>query len=204
MTNLSKLEAKQIADAHFAKNYNYYRTICYRCYRGRYLYEDLLNESYLKFIEKDPDVLLKFHREGRPERHIEDRFRSMVKLIIIETFRNRGIKSNRCINGETNNSSPLFETPSINLDYDFIAEEPQKNEVEIQNHFLKAVSAINKALQEPVKEGKKKSDWLKVRVFLEVEKTNINKLSKQTGISRPFITQTYIEGQKLLQKEITK
>lgn len=186
--------ARAIVDEHFTKNYKYYRQVCYRYYRGRYLFEDLLNETYLKFIEVKEDTIFALYEI--------DKLHCIGLRIIRSLFQKKGRRSNTKENG--NLSSVLFETPGIDYEYDFMASDNESDEQEIQEYFEKATSAIEKGLRSKSDGQKERSVYLKVSTFLAVQQSNINQISKQTGISRPYITETYRQSQAYLQKEILK
>ena len=188
------MTSKQIIDTHFEKNYKYYRQVCYRYYRGKYLYEDLLNESYLEFLKVKEPVIFKFSNR--------DKLHCIGLKIIRSLYQKRFSKANRN-KGNGCNSSQLFETPSISYEIEF-TEQEGKDETEIQMYFERATIAIEKALTYPVSEGKDKTPYQLVQAFLAVEASSVNKISKETGISRTFITETYKQGKEYLKQEVLK
>lgn len=107
-------------------------------------------------------------------------------------------------------SSPLFETPAVStsdwmLDQIIGAEQffdVINFESEIQTNFKKAKKAISEALNSSSNQSKEPSDYLKVRVFLDVTETNISQVSKRIGVDRKYIRRFYKEGQQLLKDKI--
>lgn len=188
------MTSKSIIDKHFEKNYKYYRQVCYRYYRGRYLFEDLLNESYLEFLRVKEPTINKFNEI--------DKLHLIGLKIIRSLYRRRYASANRT--GENGcNSSPLFETPTLGYEVDFLQDE-SKDEKEIQLYFERATNLIEKSLSYPVETCKAKTPYQLVQTFLAVQESNINRVSIETGISRPFITETYKQAREFIKKEITK
>lgn len=189
------MTSKQIVDIHFEKNYNYYRSVCYRYYKGRYLFEDLLNESYLELLKVKENVIFDFNDK--------DKLHCICLKIIRSLYQKRYHPAKNNYSGNGSTSSPLFETPSIEYKIEFLIEE-SKDEKEIQLYFEKATNLIEKALTCPVMECKEKTPYQLVQTFLAVQESNINRVSIDTGISRPFITETYKQAKEYLKKEILK
>lgn len=187
------MTTRQIVDEHFTSNYKYYRQVCYQYYRGRYLYEDLLNEAYLKFISIKPETIDKF---------LELNKLHCIGLKIIRSLyqkRTNGLKYSNA-----GGSSPLFETKGVEWSYNFIDDNQTKDEKEIQLYFEKAVKTINEALTYPVTESKKRTPYQLVQTFLAVQESSIGRISIETGISRPHIKETYKQAKEYLKNEITK
>lgn len=194
------MQIKEIIDDHFQSNYFYYKRVCFKYFKGRYLFEDLLHESYVKFHSTKEETVIRLNSAGK--------LHYGVLRIIGKLFKRRKTACNRQSRfyEGNNNSSPLFETPGVSYEYDFPTNDVDydKDEIEIQQYFEKATRIIEDTLQQPNENKKGKSNYLKVKVFLEVQRTNINQISKTTGISRPFITQTYRESQQYLREQILK
>ena len=51
---------QQIIDEHYNAEYQYYRRVCRRYYKGRYLFEDLLHELYFGLLKVPEDVVIKY------------------------------------------------------------------------------------------------------------------------------------------------
>jgi len=199
------LTTQQIVDAHFTSNYKRYRGICYQYYRGRYLFEDLLNESYILFRQVKPETIQRFSEL--------DKLHCIVLKIIRSVYQKRNYSARNkpsFYNKEAGcNSSPLFETPTINFDLDIMCSDIDildvtQKELEIQKHYERATELIGIALQEPVIDQKEKSNFLKITVFLDANRSSINHIHQKTGISRTYLTQVYKEGKQLLKDEILK
>src|SRR3954463_14146142 len=90
---------RSIADAHFTENYNYYRKVCRNQFRGSYLFEDLLQETYLEFLKVKPETIEFYNEIGRL---------NCIVIRIIKALHNRRRNGKKNKQGET---SPLFEIP---------------------------------------------------------------------------------------------
>jgi len=101
-------------------------------------------------------------------------------------------------------SSPLFETPSLGYDIDFVEDPNGVDELEIQMLYNRAIEVIQESLTCPVKHCKEKTPYQLVQTFTEVQRKNINRISIETKVNRKFIHDTYKEAQEYLQKEINK
>lgn len=72
-----------------------------------------------------------------------------------------------------------------------------------EDKHRKMRSAIDEALTitNDVNKGES-SNYLKVRVFLDVQQTNISQVSKRIGVDRKYIRRFHQEGQELLKQKI--
>lgn len=183
---------KVIIDRHIQDRYDYYRNICYYHFQGRYLWEDLFQETYLKLLEIKPETI--------------EFYDSIDKLhcIVIRTIKSLRQESKRAKKNKQGHTSPLFEINGLDISHGYFDESDSINEIEIQEQFEKANKAIEKALSQPVAESKEVSDYLKIKTFVHINETNTYRVSKKTGISRQYLNQIYQQGRELLLNEITK
>lgn len=56
---------KEIIDKHFQSNYEYYKSVCRSYYKKRYIYEDLLHETYSGFLKVKESTIIQFHELNR-------------------------------------------------------------------------------------------------------------------------------------------
>lgn len=189
---------KEIVDKHYSEYYKYYRRMCLQYYNGRYLSEDLLHELYFELLKVKPETVEFFDEIGKLH---------YIGLRIIKSLFYHKNKSKT----HSAESSPLFETPSVStstmlLD-SFLKDESilELNELEneIQRQFEAAQRGIEQALSSKESpDNKTPSDYLKVRVFLDANETNIHRLSKTIGVNRAYIKEVYKQGQELLKQKI--
>lgn len=184
---------KEIVDSHFIAHLDYYKSYCQYSYRGRYLWEDLLQETYLNFLRVKPDVLQKYSDNGR--------LTTIGRIIIRSLYQDR----KRAKKNKNGNTSPLFEINGYSddtRDCDTNYFEIEQAEIDFEECYNKALKLFERALSEPVSQGKEKSSFLKVKTFLAVQESNIYQISKQTGINRKYITDVYNEAREYIKKEI--
>lgn len=206
---------RSIIDAHFTENYKYYESICRFQFGGNYLYQDLLQETYLALTQVKSETIEFYNEIGKL---------NCIVIRIIKALYGRRKNDKRNANGST---SPLYEIPSVDSRLvvfalretdDFMNLAPLDKipddslnplelaiqEETIQRQFEQANDLIKIALQEPVIEtkGTEISNYLKVRVFTEVLNSNVNQVHKSTGISRAYLTRINREGQQYLQNKI--
>lgn len=200
MTNcIILLSMKEIVDAHFLENHEYYKKVCRYSFKDRYLWEDLLQETYLCFLRVKPDTIEKYHELGK--------LRSIGNIIIRSLYQDRKrAKKNK--NGHT---SPLFEFNSYSNEDSNLQDSNELNyfeielyELEMKVNYDKALVLFDKALTEPVSDHAGASSFLKIKTFLAVQDSNIYRISKQTGINRKYITDVYNEAREYIKKEIAK
>ena len=72
---------KEIVDAHFLENHEYYKKVCRYSFKDRYLWEDLLQETYLCFLRVKPETIEKYHELGK--------LRSIGNIIIRSLYQDR-------------------------------------------------------------------------------------------------------------------
>jgi hypothetical protein len=196
------VDTKLILDKHFTDNYNYYRNVCWKYYRGRYLFEDLFHESYLLCLREREETVIRLFNV--------DKLHYLVLRRIGYLFRHRKSATNRKsqVHDGANLSSPLFETPNVSYEVDFPSEDNDLvldlTEQEVRDYFEKATAIMEKALQQPVIVTKAKTDFQKVQTVIAVLQSNVNQIHKLTGISRPFITETYNQGKQFIKEQILK
>jgi DNA-directed RNA polymerase specialized sigma24 family protein len=206
---------RSIADAHFTQNYNYYRTVCRYQFKGNYLYEDLLQETYIELLRVKPETIEFYSEIGK------------LNCIVIKIIKHLHSHRRRRKYHHDGHTSQLFETADIDysnwvesdeaidqtrrMPFDnelnsFLEnfEEVLETENRIQRQFDQARELMELAKLEPVKydKGSELSDFLKIKVFEEVNKSSVNRVHKDTGISRAYLTRIYREGKEYLQKNI--
>lgn len=188
----------QIINDHFTKKYDYYKNICRYHFGGAFLFEDLLHETYCEMLKVKPETITFYHEIDK------------LDCIVIKTIKSLYYAKGRTKRYEKGKTSALFQSNDIDfVDINALTDADLldgPSEAELMQMADKAFSEIDKALKQPVKynQGKELSDYLKIRTFVEVNQSNINQVSKSTGISRKFLTRIYKEGQLTLQQRITK
>lgn len=190
---------KEIIDNHFLENYEYYKKVCRYSFKGRYLWEDLLQETYLCFFKVKPETIKKYSDTGQLLR---------IGSIIIRSLYQERKRAKKNSNG---NTSPLFEIAGSYSEDNLIKDDSVLNyfeielhELEIKDSYDKALKVFDKALSEPVINNKQASSFLKVKTFLAVQDSNIHRISKETGINRKYITDVYNEAREFIKYEITR
>lgn len=188
----------QIINDHFTKKYDYYKNICRYHFSGMFLFEDLLHEAYCEVLKVKPETIAFYHEIDK------------LECIVIKTIKSLYYAKSRTKRYDKGKTSVLFQSSDIEfVNIDSLTESELldgPSEIELMQMADKASSEIDKALKQPVKynQGKELSDYLKIRTFVEVNQSNINQVSKSTGISRKFLTRIYKEGQLTLKEKITK
>lgn len=149
---------------------------------------------YLKMLEAKPETIELFDEIGK------------LHFIGIRILKGIFNKRGQCKNHADSQSSPLFETPYGIVLEDFLIAEPcyeiKEFEEQIQVRYTKAVKAIDGALNSSSTTTGESSDYLKVRVFLDVSETNISQVSKRIGVDRKYIRRFHQEGQEFLKQKI--
>ena len=59
------MTSKEIIDSHINQHYEYYRKQCRYQYNGRYLWEDLFQETYLKLLTIKPETIEFYNEIGK-------------------------------------------------------------------------------------------------------------------------------------------
>lgn len=114
------IEIKQIIDKEFNVNYKVYQNFCINLYKKNYLYEDLLNESYITLVEMPIHKL---------EKHINEcTLEGLIKGIIFYKFKKR-FRPN----------SNLEDRKTVNIDEINISEQPK-----IEYDFTKTLTILKK------------------------------------------------------------
>lgn len=200
------MTTKQIIDAHFVSNYNYYKRICYRYCRGSVIHEDLLHKTYEKFLEVKEEVILKFHKLNR--------LYNLGLRIIRSLYQKRNqLKKNK----QSSTSELAMVSGNFDIsDYVVFASHwiDEDSEFRISNTVLKILSlievnktdyteidfldlekSINELLIDPDK-------TVGVTIFLQASEISINELHRNSGISRYYLTEKYNEGLNNLKTHI--
>lgn len=104
-------------------------------------------------------------------------------------------------------SSPLFEACNlVDIDINDLLSSPCVDilefESQIQTKYIMAQNAITDALNSSSNQTKEASPYLKVRIFLDVNETNISDVSRRIGVDRKYIRRFYNEGRELLKQKI--
>jgi hypothetical protein len=58
-------ETRNLIDKHFTENYKSYKSVCRKKFGGRYVYEDLLHELYIMFIDYDSEKIRRYSDNGK-------------------------------------------------------------------------------------------------------------------------------------------
>lgn len=188
------MTAKEIVDKHFTKEYAYYKRICSQRYKGRYLKNDLLHDTYLGVLKKKDETIFKAEREGR------------LKTVFISTMRyifedRKQIKLH--IDGKTSDLNESCISVINSIDYLLREEGFEKDiiDMETQTHIQELIDTAMATQNNGTKE---RSDYLKVSVFLHAVNTNISQTSRDMCIPRYFISEIYNEGRMYLKQAIDK
>lgn len=175
------MSVKMIIDEHYTKYYHYYHMICTRFFKGRYIAEDMLHELYLGFLTVKSEVIIKFHAI--------DKLKCIGIRILKSLYSKRNLGTKRA--GKT--TSPLHELPMV---FDVNELEIETDNISNEYNYEKTEQAINKLTSN-------NDTWFVTQVFIQCQQTNISKLSRETKISRSYLTAAYKKGRELLHKEVT-
>lgn len=183
---------KQHIDEHIVKFEKYYRGVCYTYYNGRYLYEDLLQELYIEFINTSPNIIRKFH--------VNNKLIYLGHILIRKIYSHRGYHK-RYDKGKT---SPLFESCHIEcLDIDKIdltsSENIESELDELINNLPPDPEYIFKQLDEHEKE-----DYFEANIVRLSQNESLHSISKRTRISYPYIVKKYKEANENIKKRLIK
>ena len=170
------ITTKDIIDQHFTDNYKRYQRVCYRYYRGRYLFDDLLNEAYFEFLKVKEDVILKFHAM--------DKLYNIGLKIIRSLYQKRF--STKKYEGASSTSA-LYESKTITLHIDRLDLSNESYDESQDLLFDEVSKKIDKGLQS-------QDDWFCMTVFVKSQTESIFEMSKKTRISRPYLTKAYKEA----------
>lgn len=209
-------DVKTIIDEHIKVNYDYYHRVCKKYYNGRYIADDMVQELYLAFLNVKEDVILKFHSVNK--------LKNIGGKIALSLFnkRNQGTKN------AGKSTSPLHEVPALTNHNDtFVVVD--KNNFKDNDAFLTYddfIDIANWKKSEPtehdpcrhvIKEKqlstmaeamtrlmRNQDTWFEVTVFKECQNQSILSLSKETRISRSYLTRAYNNGRELIKKEMLK
>jgi hypothetical protein len=205
---------KETIDKHFTENIKYYRKVIHDKYYKNYLADDLLQETYLKFVEVSESI----------QSNEKGVLLSYGKKIISTLFSRRNTHNNfrDC------QTSPLFEIGRNNIPIEnccktgfkvIYFKEEQRAESDLSRSD-KGVNNVEKSLasyDEPfrdkeqelriveriVRKGLEENDFnTGVHVMAQIE--SINAMSKRTGINRGYLTRANKEKQNHLKNEIIK
>lgn len=212
-------DVKTIIDEHIKVNYDYYHRVCKKYYNGRYIADDMVQELYLAFLNVKEDVILKFHSVNK--------LKNIGGKIALSLFnkRNQGTKN------AGKSTSPLHEVPartSVNNTFIVLDKNnyrPNENPDDFFNHD-DFIDIVNWKKSEPtehdpsrhiIKEKqlstmaeamtrlmRNQDTWFEVTVFKECQNQSILSLSKETRISRSYLTRAYNNGRELIKKEMLK
>lgn len=178
------MEVKSIIDLHYTSNYKYYKHICNRFYKGRYIADDMLHELYLGFLTVSPRVIIKFNEIDK------------LKCIGIKILKSLFSKRNLGTKNKGKQSSPLHEIPVFDIQTYSYPDIETELESEInETNIIKSEAAINKLLSN-------NDTWFVTQVFIQCQNQSILKLSRDTKINRSYLTSAYKKGKELLYKEV--
>lgn len=203
---------KEIIDKHFQERYNYYRSICFTVTgKDDDVYKDLLHETYLAFLIIKDDVIIQFSKI--------DKLHYLGIRTIKQLFGKRFCKKKY----SKNLSSPLFmavdeffriDRPTeyfgrlasgtnvhriIEVDnnevFSFELQDSNEQPKYSEQDYLRLDKAIAELLRDPIK-------TVGVTIFLQANETSILELSRNSGISRYYLTNKYKEGLNELKKQL--
>lgn len=161
------IEPKEILDKHITTNYGYYKNICWKYFKGNYLFEDLLHIVYLDIIENNLEQVVKYNDNGK--------LRVLIIYKIRRLFEKRKIK---CSNNRP--SSPLFESKDVE---DYIIQNIAYEEIEPFEIDEYKIEKIKDFVFNQIAKDDRDTEIFVQNQFGE----SINSISKRTGINRPSL-----------------
>lgn len=178
-------DIKEILDCHFSENIKYYNFLAKTLFKGRYIYEDLVQETYLEMINRTN------------YKSLDKYYLLFIGKKIMNTLyvRRLTLKKYKC-----GKDSPLSElntslqNQSI-IDNLFINEVSESFDIDKYNK-----SVINK-ITGIIYEGLENDDY-KTQVFIMSQIESINSISKRTGISRPNLTKARNQMINIIKEKI--
>lgn len=187
-------QVKFIINKHFEDNYNYYKWVCNRYFNGRYLAEDMLHETYLKFFDQREDKIRNYNDLGK--------LRVLGVYFIRELF---SCKS-QTMKHKDGRTSPLHETSSNEFDFERYYNDDKDCEMldaEVcQEDKREEVDLIKlERIKEEIVVSIQNDDH-DMNVFVMAQTQSINKISKETNINRRSIQHSYDRAQIRLKRLI--
>lgn len=176
---------KAIIDEHFKSNYNYYKAVCFKFYKGRYLAEDLLHKTYEDFLNTNPETVLEFQKANKLK---------YLGIRIIKRLHSHKGRFKRHRDGST---SELFEVTGSDPNPEFVYEYVEKDHQAIERNIEKAGDFIKQKLQSP-------HDFFEMAVFCQAQNESILSISNKTNINRRALTIAYDSAQKQLLQHLRK
>lgn len=199
------MTTKEIVDQHFTQNIKYYESLCKKHFNGRYLWEDLLQETYLGLLKSQ--VLHK---------STDNNYLLTVGTNVCGAiFQKRKTCKKHC----DGKDSPLFETAEVfcstfdNQEQEIIKNQAawakgthsNKKQLEVSTKHEPEVSETAAQHIEEIKalvfQGLEKQDH-DIEVFVMSQIESINEMSKRTGISRYCLTKANNRAKDFIKKNI--
>jgi len=175
-----------ILNEHIIANMNFYQTKCKSLYRGRYLYEDLFQEFYLKFIEL-------------PDKKV-DELKRLDKLTGAGLYIIRFLFYRR--NQNKKNGLPitsLFETAG-NLEI-FDSFETQELSEQKNKYSDEIAEKLKQTISKYLANEKYELDIL---YWLQGQEQTLTSIAKESKINRVYVSAGYNRAEKLLKQELQK
>jgi len=175
-------DTKQIIDKHFTDNRAYYSTICKERFKERYLWEDLLHETYLGFLKVKPNVILAC-QDTAYLKHIG-------KKVLFSILQKKGF----CKKNSNGKDSPLFELAN-DIDFNFdIFENQQVEQLEDREMLIDKINGI-------VYEGLANNDF-DTEVFVMSQIESVSSISKRIGVNYYSVSKAQKKAIESIKKQL--
>jgi hypothetical protein len=173
------MTTKDIVDQHFTANTKYYESLCKYLFKGRYLWEDLYQETYLALLNC-PAVT----------RHQTNSYLLGVGTNVAKGIWQKRTSGKYHCDGK---DSPLFETAGA-FNCPELIEYPKEYEIQKQNDHMNEIKAL-------VFKGLEEKDF-DMEVFVMGQIESINAMSHRTGISRYLLNKANEKAKDHIKKNI--
>lgn len=177
-----------VINQHIINHTKYYQALCKNLYRGRYLYEDLFQEFYLKFLELPAERINKLKET--------DKLIGTGTIIIKYLFhrRKRNKKNGLPVTTlfETVGHKELFDSGELFDIENYSAENKYSDEL-----ADKLKDVVGKCLADK----KHEQDIL---YFLQGQEQTLTSIADGANIHRVYVSAGYNRAERLLRKELTK
>ena len=162
---------KQIIDKHIIEYHRYYSCVCINYYKGRYLWEDLLQELYLEFLNCNENTIAKFNEQKK--------LHFLGAKIIQGLYSKRGKRKEYKVGtSNLNELSNLKEYSNLKTIQD-----------ETDPFAYIDDEEVKRAMDDLYKR-----DWFLHDVLVITQSESINNLSKRTKIDRGYLTKAIKEA----------
>lgn len=187
-------QTKIIIDKHFEGNYNYYKRVCLRYYKGRYLFEDLLHEVYLKFVESKEATIKRYSSS--------DKLYCLGLYYIRHLYRERKRTKRR---GKTKHLgvSTLHEQTNLTefdldtLNIQDLSAEDKIDEFFKQDNSLKLIDELKNLIIDKLQEEDED-----MSVFVMAQTEPIYKMSQRTKIGKLSLQKAHDRARLTLQRKL--